>query len=222
MSLDAVQLAHFPSLARLHKPRVVTTVAWLILLGLVIAVAILFVPWQQTAQGAGQVTTLSANDRAQDVSSLIGGRVDKFFVRDGDYVEKGAPIVRVVNVAAHVRRQVRLGQQQADMAIQFVHIADGGDTQAVLADAAAVAEPGGAGVAGARGNLGQAVAHAGLLILLIDCEVAQLWTASGVPWPLIGARSAVARQSCDAGAQAGRRIAAFHCIQSHTARRRPA
>ena len=98
MSLDAVQLAHFPSLARLHKPRVVTTVAWLILLGLVIAVAILFVPWQQTAQGAGQVTTLSANDRAQDVSSLIGGRVDKFFVRDGDYVEKGAPIVRVVNV----------------------------------------------------------------------------------------------------------------------------
>ncbi|MNT07951.1 hypothetical protein D3C86_1289380 [compost metagenome] len=64
--------------------------------------------------------------------------------------------------AAHIIRQVRLGQQQADVGIQFVHVANGGDALAVLAGAAAVAQPGGAGVTGAGGDLGQAVTHAGL------------------------------------------------------------
>ena len=34
MTLDKTQMEHFPSLARLRPPRVVTTVAWLILVGL--------------------------------------------------------------------------------------------------------------------------------------------------------------------------------------------
>ncbi|PZU58325.1 MAG: RND transporter, partial [Sphingobium sp.] len=98
MTLDRAQAEHFPSLAQLRPPRLVTTVAWLILLGVLLVLAILFVPWQQTAQGGGQVTTLSAQDRARDVSSLVSGRVAEFYVRDGDHVRAGDPIVRVVDV----------------------------------------------------------------------------------------------------------------------------
>ena len=98
MTLDNTQMEHFPSLARLRPPRVVTTVAWLIFVGIALAVAILFVPWLQTAQGGGQVTTLNAEDRARDVSSLVGGRVEEFYVKDGDFVHAGDPIVRVVDI----------------------------------------------------------------------------------------------------------------------------
>ncbi|KAJ8133889.1 hypothetical protein OY671_012897, partial [Metschnikowia pulcherrima] len=67
------EMEHFPSSARSRPPRVVTTVAWLILVGIALAVAISFVPWSQTAQGGGQVTTSNAEDRARDVSSSVGG-----------------------------------------------------------------------------------------------------------------------------------------------------
>ena len=109
MTLDRAQAEHFPSLAQLRPPRLVTTVAWLILLGVLLVLAILFVPWQQTAQGGGQVTTLSAQDRARDVSSLVSGRVAEFYVRDGDHVRAGDP--------SRARRTPRLrgqeGQQRA-------------------------------------------------------------------------------------------------------------
>ncbi|MFD1959984.1 efflux RND transporter periplasmic adaptor subunit [Novosphingobium panipatense] len=61
-------------------------------------VAILFVPWRQTAQGRGQVIALDPDERPQQVSSLVEGRVDRFFVRDGQLVKAGQPIVRVVDV----------------------------------------------------------------------------------------------------------------------------
>ena len=43
MTLDRAQAEHFPSLAQLRPPRLVTTVAWLILLGVLLVLAILFV-----------------------------------------------------------------------------------------------------------------------------------------------------------------------------------
>lgn len=120
MTLDKTQMVHFPSLARLRPPRVVTTVAWLILIGIVLAVAILFVPWLQTAQGGGQVTTLKAEDRARDVSSLVDGRVEEFYVKDGDFVRTGDPIVRVVDVDPDFLE--RLASEKAQFEAQIAAI----------------------------------------------------------------------------------------------------
>ena len=79
MTIQPAQLAHFRSLATLKPPRAAVVIARLILLGILLVVAILFVPWQQTAQGAGQVTSLDPDDRPRQVSSLVDGRVDRFF-----------------------------------------------------------------------------------------------------------------------------------------------
>ncbi|MBH0112674.1 HlyD family efflux transporter periplasmic adaptor subunit [Novosphingobium sp. YJ-S2-02] len=98
MTLDQDHLLHFPSLTSLRPPRVTVVVGWLIVLGIALSIAILFVPWLQTAQGPGQVTSLDPDDRPRQVSSLVSGRVDRFFVHDGEYVEAGDPIVRVVDV----------------------------------------------------------------------------------------------------------------------------
>lgn len=120
MTIGPAQLTHFPSLAGLKPPRAGLVIAWLILLGIVLAAAILFVPWRQTAQGGGQVIALDPGDRPQQVSSLVDGRVDRFFVRDGQWVKAGDPIVRVVDVDPDFLE--RLAAEKAEVEAQIAAI----------------------------------------------------------------------------------------------------
>jgi RND family efflux transporter MFP subunit len=91
-------LAHFPTLVGIRAPRVTRVLAWLIAVGIAIVVAILFfVPWVQTSAGTGQVAALDPRDRVQDVTALVPGRVEHWYVRDGDIVRQGQPIARIVD-----------------------------------------------------------------------------------------------------------------------------
>ena len=59
---------------------------------------------------------------------------------------------------AHIGGHV-FAQQQANVGVEFVHIAHGVHAQAVLGYAGVVAQAGGAGVAGSGGDLCESVAH---------------------------------------------------------------
>lgn len=72
---------------------------WLIGLLLVILI-IFFLPWTQNVQMKGKVTTLLPGQRPQDVNSTIAGRIEKWYVREGDLVEKGDTIVFLSEVKA--------------------------------------------------------------------------------------------------------------------------
>lgn len=120
MTIEPAQLTHFPSLARLKPPRVAIVVAWLILLGICLAAAILFVPWRQTAQGGGQVIALDPDDRPQQVSSLVDGRVERFFVQDGQRVKAGDPIVQVVDVDPNFLERLAAEKAQVEAQIAAV------------------------------------------------------------------------------------------------------
>lgn len=58
-----------------------------------ICLIILFVPWTQNIRAKGKVTTLLQEDRPQQINTIIGGRVEKWFVKEGDYVNTGDTIV---------------------------------------------------------------------------------------------------------------------------------
>jgi len=69
------------------------------LLGFSIAVVIiLFLPWTQTISGNGFLTTLEPEQRPQTVQSPIPGRIEKWYVREGDFVEKGDTILFISEV----------------------------------------------------------------------------------------------------------------------------
>lgn len=55
--------------------------------------AIMFLPWTQNVRAEGYITTLTPGQRPQTIHSVIPGRVEKWFVREGDHVEKGDTIV---------------------------------------------------------------------------------------------------------------------------------
>ncbi len=99
MPHKAERLAHFKTLASMRAPRFAVVVAWMLVLGIAIAVAIMaFVPWLQTAAGAGQVVALDPDERQQQVTALVPGRVEQWFVKDGQHVSRGDPIARVADL----------------------------------------------------------------------------------------------------------------------------
>jgi multidrug resistance efflux pump len=58
----------------------------------------LFVPWTQNISGSGAVTTLKPNQRPQTIQSAIAGRIEKWYVNEGDYVKKGDTILFISEI----------------------------------------------------------------------------------------------------------------------------
>ena len=64
----------------------------------VIALIILFLPWTQNVNGKGFVTTLTPDQRPQTIQSPIPGRIEKWYVREGDFVQKGDTILHISEI----------------------------------------------------------------------------------------------------------------------------
>ncbi|MEC4003684.1 biotin/lipoyl-binding protein [Flavobacterium sp. SUN052] len=70
-----------------------------IILGVsIIGIIILFLPWTQSISGSGAVTTLKPDQRPQTIHSAIAGRIEKWYVKEGDYVKKGDTILFISEV----------------------------------------------------------------------------------------------------------------------------
>ncbi|SHI29807.1 HlyD family secretion protein [Algibacter luteus] len=59
---------------------------------------VLFLPWTQNITGQGTVTTLRPNQRPQHIQSQIPGRIEEWYVQEGDEVKKGDTILRISEV----------------------------------------------------------------------------------------------------------------------------
>lgn len=58
----------------------------------------LFMPWTQNIRAKGVVTTLTPDQRPQMIHATISGRVEKWYVREGQLVKKGDTIVYLSEV----------------------------------------------------------------------------------------------------------------------------
>ena len=63
-----------------------------------ILVIILFLPWTQNVSGNGYLTTLTPDQRPQTIQSPIPGKIEKWFVREGDFVKKGDTILFISEI----------------------------------------------------------------------------------------------------------------------------
>ncbi|MFE3846560.1 HlyD family secretion protein [Flavobacterium sp. LB3P45] len=64
----------------------------------IIGVIALFLPWTQNVSGTGAVTTLKPNQRPQSIQSVISGRIEKWYVKEGDFVKKGDTILFISEI----------------------------------------------------------------------------------------------------------------------------
>lgn len=58
----------------------------------------IFLPWTQNVRAPGVLTTLYPDQRPQTVQNVIPGRIEKWYVREGQFVEKGDTIIQISEV----------------------------------------------------------------------------------------------------------------------------
>lgn len=70
---------------------------WMLTVG-IIGLIVLFLPWTQNIRAKGKITTISPDNRPQTIHATIAGRVEKWFVREGQLVKKGDTIVQLSEI----------------------------------------------------------------------------------------------------------------------------
>ena len=63
----------------------------------IVLIFILFVPWTQNINTSGIVTTQFQEQRPQQINSIIPGKIIKWWVKEGDFVQKGDTIVELAD-----------------------------------------------------------------------------------------------------------------------------
>lgn len=70
-----------------------------ILIGaLLLSLVISFLPWTQNIRSKGMVSTLRPEQRPQTINSIIAGRLETWYVQEGDFVKTGDTIARISEV----------------------------------------------------------------------------------------------------------------------------
>ena len=74
------------------------SIVQILLAGLVLFIVVLFLPWTQNIQVKGYITTLQPDHREQTIHSMISGRVDEWYVREGQLVKSGDTILHISEI----------------------------------------------------------------------------------------------------------------------------
>ena len=70
---------------------------WFIGLGVLFAI-VLILPWTQNIRATGKVSTLRQEDRPQELNTIIPGKIEKWYVKEGDFVLRGDTILKLGEV----------------------------------------------------------------------------------------------------------------------------
>ncbi|MCX8020644.1 MAG: HlyD family efflux transporter periplasmic adaptor subunit [Chitinophagaceae bacterium] len=64
----------------------------------ILFILFLFLPWTQNIRARGTVTTLYQDQRPQQINTIIGGRIIKWYVKEGDMVNAGDTLLQLGEV----------------------------------------------------------------------------------------------------------------------------
>jgi len=56
---------------------------------LILLVIIAFLPWTQNIRAKGMITTLRLEQRPQELNTVIAGKVEAWYFKEGDFVKRG-------------------------------------------------------------------------------------------------------------------------------------
>ena len=93
-----VHLSGFRSTKRVFHQRHYKHFNRFLLGSAIFAFIVLFLPWTQNIRGKGFLTTLKPDQRPQTIQSPIPGRIEKWYVQEGDFVQKGDTILFISEI----------------------------------------------------------------------------------------------------------------------------
>lgn len=86
------ELKAYKTIYRYNKNSTIRYWFWGLLL---ISAVFLFLPWTQNVRARGKVTTLLQEQRPQELNSIIPGKIIKWYVKEGDFVQAGDTILQI-------------------------------------------------------------------------------------------------------------------------------
>jgi len=86
------------ALQELPKPRSSRRFGRWMLFFLFLGLIVLFLPWRQNISGSGTITALTPQDRPQSLQNAIAGRIERWSVREGEYVRRGDTLLVISEI----------------------------------------------------------------------------------------------------------------------------
>ena len=90
-----MKLRSYDILTSRHRKQPVLKAMYII--GILLLV-LLFIPWTQNIRSYGKVTALKPQQRPQTIQNIIAGRIEKWFVQEGQFVKKGDTIIQISEI----------------------------------------------------------------------------------------------------------------------------
>jgi len=92
-------LNHGPSsFSKVTDPKGARVLVYWLIFVFIIAFIILLLPWTQNIRSKGNITTLRPEQRPQTIHSAIPGKISNWFVKEGQFVQKGDTIITISEI----------------------------------------------------------------------------------------------------------------------------
>jgi len=88
----------FRSFSMVKDYRSIKIFTRLLVISSVVLFVVMFLPWTQNIRSRGFVTTLTPDQRPQTINSIIAGRIENWFVKEGDFIHKGDTIMFISEI----------------------------------------------------------------------------------------------------------------------------
>jgi multidrug resistance efflux pump len=95
MTFEYLNLKAPSKIYKINQKNTIKYWFWLIL---ILAACILALPWTQNIRAKGKITTRMQEQRPQAIQSPIGGKIIKWWIKEGDYVKKGDTILQLSEI----------------------------------------------------------------------------------------------------------------------------
>ncbi|GAB3752000.1 HlyD family secretion protein [Spirosoma pomorum] len=98
--IDERMFEEYPlkTLQELPQPRSKRRLGRWMIFFLILGLIVLLLPWRQNINGTGSITALTPQDRPQTLQNAIAGRIERWSVREGQYVQKGDTLLIISEV----------------------------------------------------------------------------------------------------------------------------
>lgn len=118
--IDKSKLKSFALVKNYMAGKLFTRLLYLFFFALLLS---MFLPWTQNIRSTGYVTALKPDQRPQTIHSVIGGRIESWYIQEGDFVKRGDTILFLSETKAEYMDPDLLGRTQhqieaKEMAVQ--------------------------------------------------------------------------------------------------------
>jgi multidrug resistance efflux pump len=115
------------SISRVENKQSSQRLIKVVLVLVAILLLVLILPWTQNIRSNGNIITLRPEQRPQMIQSIIAGRIEKWFVKDGDQVKKGDTILFLSEIKESYLDPNLVGRTEKQLKNKELYVASYGD-----------------------------------------------------------------------------------------------